>query len=149
MRQYIGGVIAERNILSPFCLFVKTLPVNLAVASGNGNRFCTQKLHVQRQIVMDYHSPRLIPNYCHLSDPPHFSLLSTFKGRGPTIFLIRGIMTKKLGYLYLRDELSEDLFKQGFNLGIFHCSMSFHIFTTFLSLFVLLLRLFTPPALLI
>ncbi len=45
MRQYIGGVIAERNILSPICLIVQTSPINLA--NGNGNRFFAQKLHVQ------------------------------------------------------------------------------------------------------
>jgi hypothetical protein len=43
----IGGVLAERNIFSPLFLFVKMSPVNLAVASGNGNMFFTQKLHVQ------------------------------------------------------------------------------------------------------
>jgi hypothetical protein len=42
----IGGVIADSNILSRFCPFVKTSPVNLAVASGNGNMVFTQKLHV-------------------------------------------------------------------------------------------------------
>jgi hypothetical protein len=47
MRQYIGGGIAERNILSPLCLFVKTSPFKLTVARGIGNRFLTQKLHVQ------------------------------------------------------------------------------------------------------
>jgi hypothetical protein len=31
----------------PLCLFVKTSPVYLPVASGNGNMFFTQKLHVQ------------------------------------------------------------------------------------------------------
>jgi hypothetical protein len=43
----IGGVIAERNILSRLACFVKTSPVNLAVASGNGNMVFTQKLLVQ------------------------------------------------------------------------------------------------------
>jgi hypothetical protein len=47
----IGGVIAERNILSRFAYLsrpvVKTSPVNLAVASGNGKQFFTQKLPVQ------------------------------------------------------------------------------------------------------
>jgi hypothetical protein len=47
MRQYIGAVIALRNIFTPLCLFIQTSPNNLAVASGNGNRFFTQKLHVQ------------------------------------------------------------------------------------------------------
>jgi hypothetical protein len=31
------------------------------------------------QIAIDRHSPRLKPNHSHLPDPPHFSLLSTFK----------------------------------------------------------------------
>ncbi len=46
MRQIIGAVRAEKNILSPLCLFVETLPinkVNKAVASGNGYRILTQK----------------------------------------------------------------------------------------------------------
>ncbi len=42
MRQYIGAVIAERNILSPLCLSAKTSPINLAVASENGNKFYTK-----------------------------------------------------------------------------------------------------------
>ncbi len=33
----IGGVITERNILTPLPLFVETMPVLKAVASGNGN----------------------------------------------------------------------------------------------------------------
>ncbi len=44
MRQYIGAVRAENNILSPLCLFVQTMPIEKAGASGNGNRFFTQKL---------------------------------------------------------------------------------------------------------
>jgi hypothetical protein len=47
VRQYIGAVRAVKNIFTPLCLIVQTLPNNLAVASGNGNRFFTQKLHVQ------------------------------------------------------------------------------------------------------
>jgi hypothetical protein len=47
MRQYIGGVTAEWKIMSPLCLFGKTLPNNFAAASGNGNMFFTQKLQVQ------------------------------------------------------------------------------------------------------
>jgi hypothetical protein len=43
MGQYTGDVIAERNILSPLYLIVKTSPFNLAVASGNGNMFSAQK----------------------------------------------------------------------------------------------------------
>jgi hypothetical protein len=47
MRQYIGAVTAVRNIFTPLRLFIQTSPNNLAVTSGNGNRFFTQKLHVQ------------------------------------------------------------------------------------------------------
>ncbi len=47
MCQNIGAVRAMNNILSPLCLFVETMPINKAEASGNGNRFLTQKLHVQ------------------------------------------------------------------------------------------------------
>jgi hypothetical protein len=47
LRQYIGAVRAKNSILSPLYLFVKTMPINKAVASGNGNRILTQKLHVQ------------------------------------------------------------------------------------------------------
>ncbi len=47
MRQYIGAVRAKNSILSPLCLFVETMPSNKAVASGNGNRILTQKLHIQ------------------------------------------------------------------------------------------------------
>ncbi len=47
MRQYNGAVRAKNNILSPLCLFVETMPINKAVASGNGNRFLTQKEHFQ------------------------------------------------------------------------------------------------------
>jgi hypothetical protein len=47
MRQYIGAVRAKNSILYPLCLFVKTMPIKKAVASGNGNIILTQKLHVQ------------------------------------------------------------------------------------------------------
>ncbi len=64
MRQYIGGVIAERNVLSPLCLLVKSSLFNWALASGNGNRFFTQKWHLQiTNNPLDGHSPRLMLNY--------------------------------------------------------------------------------------
>jgi hypothetical protein len=34
----IGAVITERNILTPLPLFVETMPISKAVASGNGNK---------------------------------------------------------------------------------------------------------------
>jgi hypothetical protein len=72
-------------------LIVKTSPINKAVASGNGKRFVTQKLHVQiankprsldnrygnRSISLD--NAGLKFNYCLRFDPHHFSLPSTFK----------------------------------------------------------------------
>jgi hypothetical protein len=39
------------------------------------HKSCVFKL----QIPIDRHSPILIPSQCYLSDPPHFSLPSTFK----------------------------------------------------------------------
>ncbi len=33
----IGAIITERNILTPLGLFVVTMPIQKAVASGNGN----------------------------------------------------------------------------------------------------------------
>jgi hypothetical protein len=32
-----GAVITDRNILTPLCLFVVTMPIQKAVTSGNGN----------------------------------------------------------------------------------------------------------------
>jgi hypothetical protein len=46
IRQYFGGVIAERKKTVP-ALPIQTSPINLAGMGGNGNRFSTQKLHVQ------------------------------------------------------------------------------------------------------
>jgi hypothetical protein len=37
----IGAVITERNILTPLRLFVVTMPIQKAVASGKGNRLFT------------------------------------------------------------------------------------------------------------
>jgi hypothetical protein len=47
MRQYIDAVRAKNSFLSPLCLFVETMPINKAVASGNGKRILTQKRYVQ------------------------------------------------------------------------------------------------------
>jgi hypothetical protein len=78
MRQYIGAVITVRNIFTPLCLFIQTSPNNLAVASRSGNRFFTQKLHVQISNNFDRHNAGLTFNYCLRFDPPNFSLPSTF-----------------------------------------------------------------------
>jgi hypothetical protein len=59
MRQYIGAVRAKNNILSPLCLLDETMPLNKAVASGTGNRFLTQKLHVQISYYFDRHNAKL------------------------------------------------------------------------------------------
>jgi hypothetical protein len=37
----IGAVVTERNILTPLRLFVVTMPIQKAVAEGNGNGFFT------------------------------------------------------------------------------------------------------------
>ena len=79
MRQYIGGVIAERNILSPRCLFVMTLSNNWAEEGGNRYRFLHKNDIFKLKKTLDRHSPRLKLNYSLLPNPPHFSLLSTFK----------------------------------------------------------------------
>ncbi len=78
MRQYIGAVRAENNILSPLCLFVETMPIKKAGASGNGNRFFTQKLYIQIANKPDRHNAGLKFNYCLRFDPSHFSLPYTF-----------------------------------------------------------------------
>jgi hypothetical protein len=86
MRQYIGAVRAKNNILSPLCLFGEIMPINKAVTSRNGNRFLTQKLHVQ--ILYHLRSPQcqtIELKNCFLPDPPHFSLPSTFKGIDITV----------------------------------------------------------------
>jgi hypothetical protein len=45
MRQYIGAVRAKNSFLSPLCLFVETMPISKAVASGYGKR--TPKQYIQ------------------------------------------------------------------------------------------------------
>jgi hypothetical protein len=47
MRQYIGAVKAERNILTPLHIFIMKSPINYAGTSGKGNGFFTKKLHAQ------------------------------------------------------------------------------------------------------
>jgi hypothetical protein len=43
----IGAVITERNILTPLRLFVLTLPIQKAVASGKEIKSITEEGHVQ------------------------------------------------------------------------------------------------------
>ncbi len=43
----IGAVITERNILTPLLLFVVTMPIQKAVASGKGNNDIAEEGHVQ------------------------------------------------------------------------------------------------------
>jgi hypothetical protein len=62
----IGGATAKSNILCPLCLFVKTSPFNLAVASGNGNRVFQGNNTFKLQITLNSHSPRPMLNYCLL-----------------------------------------------------------------------------------
>jgi hypothetical protein len=63
------------------CLFLKTTPINYAVACGNGNKEFYRETNKSNntfkfQITLDRHNPRLKLNLLH--DPPNFSLLSTF-----------------------------------------------------------------------
>jgi hypothetical protein len=77
----IGGVIAERNILYRFAyssrrrLLIWLQQVETEICILNINYV------FKWQIVIDCHSPRLKTNHSHLSDPPHFSLLSSFNLR--------------------------------------------------------------------
>ncbi len=69
----IGVVIAKRNILYCFAyLSRRRLLIWLKYVFK-------QKLHVQMANSHRSPQPRLKPNHSYLSDPPHFSLLSTFK----------------------------------------------------------------------
>jgi hypothetical protein len=72
MRQYIGAVRAKNNILSLLCLFNEIMPINKAVASGNGNILLTQKLHVQ--ISYNLRSPQCqtMAEKLFSSRPPSF-----------------------------------------------------------------------------
>ncbi len=76
----IGAVITERKILTLFCLFIQTSPIDFAVASGNGNRLLAGKL--QLQITNKLRSPqcqcKVKLHYCILPDAPDFSLPCTF-----------------------------------------------------------------------
>ncbi len=62
--------------------FFKTSPRRKADASGKGNKdFYTKNNTFKLKINLDCHNPRLKLNYRLLTDPPLFSLLSTFKVR--------------------------------------------------------------------
>jgi hypothetical protein len=74
MCQNIGAVIAVRNILTPLCLFIQTSPNNLAVTSGNGNRFFTKNCTFNLQINFYRHNAGLKFCYCLRFDLPNFSL---------------------------------------------------------------------------
>ncbi len=52
---------------------------NWAGVSGRGNRFNTDGGQIKRQKDIDHHSPKYTSIVCHLRDPPHFSLVPTFK----------------------------------------------------------------------
>ncbi len=64
MRKYIGAVRAKNIILSPLRLFIETMPIIKAVASGNGNRFLEENDTFKMQIPLDRPSPILMPNDC-------------------------------------------------------------------------------------
>jgi hypothetical protein len=52
---------------------------NWAGVSGKGNRFKKNGGQIKRQKDIDHYSPKYTPIICHLCDPPHFSLVTTFK----------------------------------------------------------------------
>jgi hypothetical protein len=49
---------------APLCLFVETMPIYKAVATGNGKICFTEKQHVQTAKSLYRHSPILMPNDC-------------------------------------------------------------------------------------
>ncbi len=77
----IGAVITERNILTPLRLFVMTMPIQKAVASGKGKDCLQVNCTFKLKITPDRPNGVQKLNYMLLSDPRHFSLPSTFKGR--------------------------------------------------------------------
>jgi hypothetical protein len=86
----IGAVITERNILTPLPLFVETMPILKAVASGNG--VLQGKYTFKFKITPDRHNAGQNLYYFVLPDPPHFSLPSTFKLCSGTVpFSLMGI----------------------------------------------------------
>jgi hypothetical protein len=73
--------------LAMLCLFVETMPIYKAVATGNrNNEFYRDTFKLQ--ITLDRHNARQKLNYCLLPDPPLFSLLSTFNNVLWTFFKI-------------------------------------------------------------
>jgi hypothetical protein len=75
MTSPIGAVITERNILTPLHLFVVTMPILKAVASGNGNLGVLEGNYTFKfKIIPDRHNAGQKLINCLLPDPPHFSL---------------------------------------------------------------------------
>jgi hypothetical protein len=64
-----------------FCLFMGTSPKNCVLLGGTGNMYIEVKddSKIKRRKNIDRHSPRPIPNVCHLPDLPWFSLQTSFE----------------------------------------------------------------------
>jgi hypothetical protein len=62
--------------------FVETSPIYYSAEQAEKEIcFLYKSCMFKLEIAIDRRSPRKIPNQCHLSDPPHFSLPSIFKKR--------------------------------------------------------------------
>jgi len=80
MRQFTGGDLAERYILSPLCLFVMTLSILIKLSQAETEiRFLQRNNTFNLKITLDRRSPRLKLDDGLLPGPSHFSLLSAFK----------------------------------------------------------------------
>jgi hypothetical protein len=74
----IGGVIADRNIFNRFAYSSRRRLLNWLQQVETEICILNKNCMFNWQITIDHHSPRLKSNHGHLSDPPNFSLLSTF-----------------------------------------------------------------------
>ncbi len=61
------------DLVTAFCLFMGTSPINLAFLDGNG-------IKIRRQNNIDRHCVNPIPNECQLPNPPPVALQTTFNG---------------------------------------------------------------------
>jgi hypothetical protein len=69
MRRTVGSTLPIRQVL----------PIHAAVANRNGNMFFFQDgSNIKKEKNTDHHGPRTFPKISHLSDPPLFSLSTTF-----------------------------------------------------------------------
>jgi hypothetical protein len=80
------GIVTVSPYLLKFaalCLFVETIPIYKAVATGKGNNeFYREWTRSNLKFSLDRHNGIQNLNYYDLPDPPRFSLPSTFKNEG-------------------------------------------------------------------